>query len=312
MLSFSSSFVIRHSSFVIRHSMRTFDFATIGFRPFPETQEFVTIGVVALDTAARHFDFVLQDARKTGRVAAMFPRAGKSLFREAHVTLKKELESIRTAVNGTAEGKDVPVFPAFRENENGLFAAITSPREGVFCYPVKGRRMAADMDDVLATLKARFIDQDGLTVQQVGEQQMAKVLKNALRAAKLLPVYQQNAKIGPEEFQVTFAFAHLMEPGRADRALRPLNFDLATSTDIYNHGDEWIQRMKRLKRLNYRPDRCLITARGPKDESEHRGEAFRQIVAELLAEDFVCVGEEETAKVIEFARIPEAPVLKLA
>jgi hypothetical protein len=291
---------------------RTFDFATIGFRPFPETQEFVTIGVVALDTAARHFDFVLQDARKTGRVAAMFPRAGKSLFREAHVTLKKELESIRTAVNGTAEGKDVPVFPAFRENENGLFAAITSPREGVFCYPVKGRRMAAEMDDVLATLKARFIDQDGLTVQQVGEQQMAKVLKNALRAAKLLPVYQQNAKIGPEEFHVTFAFAHLMEPGRADRALRPLNFDLATSTDIYNHGDEWIQRMKRLKRLNHRPDRCLITARGPKDESEHRGDAFRQIVAELLAEDFVCVGEEETAKVIEFARIPEAPVLKLA
>jgi hypothetical protein len=184
---------------------RTYDFATIGFRPFAETQEFVTIGVVALDTAARHFDFVLQDARKTGRVAAMFPRAGKSLFREAHVTLKKELESIRTAVNGTAEGKDVPVFPAFRENENGLFAAITSPREVVFCYPVKGRCMAAEMDDVLA-----------------------------------------------------------------------------------------------------------IAARGPKDESEHRGDAFRQIRAELLAEDFVCVGEEETAKVIEFARIPESPVLKLA
>ena len=165
---------------------RTFDFATIGFRPFPETQEFVTIGALALDTAARHFDFVLQDARKTGRVAAMFPKAGKALFREDHATLKKELESIRAAVNGAAEGKDVPVFPAFRGNENGLFAAITSPREGVFCYPVRGRRMAADMDDVLGILKTRFIDQDGLTVQQVGEQQMAKAIKNALRAAKLL------------------------------------------------------------------------------------------------------------------------------
>lgn len=38
---------------------RTYDFATIGFRPFPETQEFVTMGVVALDTAARQFDFVI-------------------------------------------------------------------------------------------------------------------------------------------------------------------------------------------------------------------------------------------------------------
>lgn len=69
-----------------------------------------------------------------------------------------------------------------------------------------------------------------------------------------------------------------VELDRADRAMRPLNFDLATSTDIYNHGDEWIQRMKRLKRLDYRPDQCLIAARAPKDETDHRGEAFRQIM----------------------------------
>jgi hypothetical protein len=86
---------IRHSPFTIRYSMRrTYDFATIGFRPFPETQEFVTIGVVALDIAARQFDFVLQDARKTGRVLAMFPKAGKSLYREARAKLETELASI--------------------------------------------------------------------------------------------------------------------------------------------------------------------------------------------------------------------------
>lgn len=41
MLSVSWSFVILMN--------RTFDFATIGFRPFPETQEFVTIGAVTLE-----------------------------------------------------------------------------------------------------------------------------------------------------------------------------------------------------------------------------------------------------------------------
>ncbi len=82
--------------------------------------------------------------------------------------------------------------------------------------------------------------------------------------------------------------------------------------DIYNHGDEWIQRMKRLKRLDYRPDQCLLAARAPKDETEHRGEAFRQIVADLLDEDFVCIGEHETDKVLDFARAFENPVLKLA
>lgn len=291
---------------------RTYDFSTIGFRPFPETQEFVTMGVVALDTAARQFDFVLQDARKTGRVLAMFPKAGKALYREARAKLEAELTSIRNAVNGQGPGGNVPLFPIFREKEDGLFAAITSPREGVFCFPVKGPRMAADMPAVLDALKVRFIDQDGLTAQQAVEQEMAKALRRVLRDAKILPAYNRDVKIGPDEFQVTFAFAHLLETHRADRALRPLNFDLTTSTDIYKHGDQWISQMRRLKRLGYRPDRCLITARAPKDESDHRGEAFRQIRDELIGDDFVWADEMDTDKVIDFARMPESPVLRLA
>jgi hypothetical protein len=289
---------------------RTYDFATIGFRPFPETQEFVTMGVVALDTAARQFDFVLQDARKTGRVLAMFPNAGKALYREARVKLEVELASIRNAVNG--QGADVPLFPVFRDKGDGLFAAITSPREGVFCFPVKGRRMAAAMDDVLAALKIRFIDQDGLTAQQAVEQQMAKDLCKVLKDANILPAYKRDVKIGPEEYQVSFALAHVTGNGMADRALRPLNFDLATSTDIFNHGDEWTQKMKRLKRLGYRPDRCLFTAREPRDEAGLCREAFRQIQNELLGDDVVLVGEHETDKVVDFARLQEPTVLKLA
>lgn len=291
---------------------RTFDFATIGFRPFAETQEFVTIAVIALDTAAKQFGFLLQNKRKTKRILAMFPKVGRNLYIDARNALEKELTSIRNAVNAQGAGANVPLFPMFRDKEDGLFAAITSPREGLFCYPVKGRRMAENMDDLLGALKARFIDQDGLSAQQAGEQQMARNIKNILRNAKLLPSYQQNVKIGPEEFQVTFAFAHLKEAGRAERALRPLNFDLATSTEIYNHGDEWLQKMKRLKRLNHRPDRCLITARGPKDEAEHRGVAFREVMNELTQEDFQCVGEDEPDKILDFARLPIEAVLKLA
>lgn len=113
------------------------------------------------------------NARKTARVLAMFPKAGKTLYREARAKLELEFASVRNAVNGQGPGGNVPLFPVFREKEDGLFAAITSPREGVFCFPVKWRRMAADMPALLDALKARFIDQDGLTAQQAGEQQMA-------------------------------------------------------------------------------------------------------------------------------------------
>lgn len=207
---------------------------------------------------------------------------------------------------------EVPVFPAFRAMDNGLFAAITSPREGVFCFPVKGRRMAADMPDVLAALKARFVDQEGLTPQQAVEQAMARTLCRVLANARILPAYKRDVKIGPEEYQVTFALAHLKDTHKADRALRPLNFDLATSTDIFNHGDQWIQRLNRLQRMGYRPDQCLLALRAPHDDADHRGEAYHQIRAELANHDFVLATEEEAQKVVEFARLPEAPVLKLA
>jgi hypothetical protein len=61
----------------------------------------------------------------------------------------------------------------------------------------------------------------------------------------------------------------------------------------------------------YRPDHCLIAAREPKDEAGHRGKAFREIRDALVNDDFVWAGARETDKVVEFARVPEPPVLKL-
>lgn len=290
---------------------RTYDFATIGFRPFTETEEFVTVGVVALDTVARHFDFFLHPVKGASRVGGLFPDLDKEVFREAHDRLKAELEGIRAAVNAPL-GADVPVFPHFRDPARGLFSAITSPREGVFCFPVKGRRMANDMVTVLEALKTRFIDRKGLTHQQPAEQQMVKELRRVLGEAKLLKSYKRDVRIGTEEFHVNFALAHMKDAQRADKAIRPLNFDLTTPTEIYNHGDALLQKLKRLKQFGYRPDHCLLTVRAPKEVSGLRADAFQEIQKEFIVQECEWVNEMETDKVIAFARIPEDPILKLA
>jgi hypothetical protein len=290
---------------------RTYDFATIGFRPYTETEEFVTIGVVAMDTAARHFGFALLDARRTGRVHAMFPQI-KALYKEARQRLEAEMEAIQRSVNGKGHGADVPLFPAFREGETGLFAAITHPREGVLCYPVKGRRMANGMPEVLEALRARFIDQNQLTPQQAVENQMAGHLRQVLRKANLLGVFERDVKIGPEEYQVAFTLAHIDQTGWADRALRPLNLDLGTSKEIYEHGGEWIQRLGRLARKGFRPDRCLMATRAPRDKDPLKQAAYLEIENELVADGIEIAAENEAEKIIEFARFPEPVDLRLA
>jgi len=290
---------------------RTYDFATVGFRPHTETEEFVTIGAVALDVQARHFGFTLLDARKTGRIHPMFP-AAKDLYKEARKRLEAELTAIQKAVNGDGTGAEVPLFPTLREDKGGLFAAITNPREGVICYPVKGRRMAESMDDVLNALRQRFIERHLLPPAQAIENEMTRHLAQVLRAACVLRAYKRNVTLGTDEYSVPFAFAHMTGDHRADRTLRPLNFDLATPTEIYNHGDEWITRLKRLQRHGYRPDRILFALRAPGDGEELRKKAFDEIRGELVEEGFEVPDEQDAAIIIEFARIPEPANLKLA
>jgi hypothetical protein len=130
-----------------------FDFATVGFRPHPETGEFVTIGVVILETTARRFDYALLDATKTERVAHMFPEVKPSLYQQARELLEKKFTELKRTVNG-AESPKGPDWPG----NGGLFAAMTSPREGMFCYPVKGRSLGPDAQTVLADLKNRFVE----------------------------------------------------------------------------------------------------------------------------------------------------------
>lgn len=290
---------------------RTYDFATIGFRPHTETEEFVTIGVVALDVQARYFDFTLLGARKTGRVHPMFPTA-KALYKEAWKRLDAELTAIRKVVNGEATAAGVPLFPTLREDNGGLFAAITNPREGVICYPVKGRRMADSMEDVLEALRKRFIERHLLPPTQAVEQEMTRHLARVLRNANVLQAYKRNVTLGTEEYMVPFAFGHMTGDHRADRVLRPLNFDLATPTEIYNHGDEWITRLKRLERQGYRPDRSLFALRAPRENEGLRKKAFDEIRNEFIAAGFEAPVEEDAAQIVEFARIPENPTLKLA
>ncbi len=284
--------------------LRAFDFATIGFRPYAETGEFVTIGAVAFDPAKQDLGYALLERKRTGRIRRMFPALNPELYAEARRTLDRELESVSSSIFSAPLASGAVAGP-------GVFKAIVSPREGIFCFPVKGRTMAPDMATVLQKLRERFIDQKYLKSQSNVEGVMARQLARVLASANLLAVYTRNVKIGPEDYKVTFPFAHMAGESRADRVLRPLNFDQPTTTEIYNHGDEWIQKFKRLDRLGYRPDHCLITYRKPPLQDEQRSHAFEELKEEFTGMNFIFVEEGDNARVLDFSRVGEGANFKL-
>jgi len=123
---------------------RAFDFATVGFRPYVDTKEFVTIGVIVQDVVTGEFDFSLLDADERGRIAAMFPKLVESVYPEARKQIQSDFEYIRSSESGAS-----------------VFSSLLTPREGLFCFPVRGRRLASSMSAALAALGEKFVGEMG-------------------------------------------------------------------------------------------------------------------------------------------------------
>jgi hypothetical protein len=186
------------------------------------------------------------------------------------------------------------------EDHQGLFNALTTPRDGLFSYPVKGRRLAKDMTEVLEDLKARYIDQNTLHPPQSMEAGMTSEILNVLRRAGLADVFDRDVKVGPVSYKVNFPIAQMRGDDRADRVIKPLNFAGKTPTEIYNHGDEWLRKLQRLKTLGFHPAHSLFAIRKPSGELELQ--AFQQIRDEFLERDIVLADEMDEAKVLGFAK----------
>lgn len=151
-----------------------------------------------------------------------------------------------------------------------------------------------------------------MPIAQAAEQEMVRDIAKVLRQAKVMSAYKRNVTLGTEEYMVPFAFAHMTGDHRADRALRPLNFDLTTPTEIYNHGDQWITRLKRLERQGYRPDRVLFALRAPSRRDDLHHKAFDEIRHELEGHGYEVPAEQDADRIVKFARIPESEDFKLA
>lgn len=134
---------------------RTYDFATIGFRPYPETGEFVTIGVIAVNTMGGEMGYRLIDKNRSERIKHMFPNFSPELYETIWDKLDGKLLHAKYATMAENENVPIPI-------SQGWFNALTTSRDGMFSYPVKGRWIAPSLKDVLGELNDRYLDQSSM------------------------------------------------------------------------------------------------------------------------------------------------------
>jgi len=275
------------------------NYAVIRFLPYVESGEFVNVGVVLSCPRTGYFDFRLE-RRKFRRISNFFPELKPEAFRRALASFAEEMERVREQVG--VYGETRPQLPLNRDLSGRFFAEIVRPRENIFRCSEARTALAEAPAILLDALFERYVERLFAVAPDFQEEVMRKRLAETLRGWKMLQFYKERLLVGNEEYSVRFPFARETAPGAIDRAIKPLNLDQTTTTRIFDHGEQWVARISRLRRMGLAPKRILFTVQGPAP-TDKRFPAFEEVCRELREQEALVVSEHDTGVIRQFAEI---------
>lgn len=271
------------------------NYAVLRFRPYMETGEFVNVGAVLIAHTVPWFGFRVE-AKRHRRVTDFFPELGADRYREAREAFTGELRRVQAMMTDPG----LHLTPADRL---GIFSELVRTRESVFRFGETGTVFAHDPAAALDAIFRHHVLRQFAKAKEYQETIMARRLGNLLDANDLLDRYRANALVGDQRFHAKFAFVSrdVTAEGIPKRAIKPLDLDRPDRTRIYEHGDAWVQRVRRLRQMNTAPTSILVPIRVPQSNATCRA-AADEIEGELAREGILVVPEADEARLLAFAR----------
>lgn len=274
------------------------NYAVVRFLPYPEAGEFVNIGVVLHSPATGFFDFQLLDAKRTSRVNGFFPELQKEHYRDALKHCGQELQRMRAEVGIAGKtAQQTTMDPAVGI---ALFRELIRARETVIRFGNASTVLADEPGALLDELFQRYVLRMFAQETEYQEQIMQRRVTDTLRQHRLITRFRE-ARVGNEDYHVTFPFVYQPRIGLFARAIKPLNLAQTDSTKIYDHGEMWVNRIRRLRRINKAPGEMLFPIHRPASTEKRRHAACEEICAELQNLDVLVVPERDDAALVKFA-----------
>lgn len=283
------------------------NYAAIGFRPCEEIGEFVNVGVLAVEKKSRFFSFRLLSAQRTRRIRSAFPEIDMGIYRDGIRRLEGEFSALAMETNrwtdhsGKGGKNNAAQLDLFQTGGGGdFFKKLTAPRSSPFFIAAKGARLTDDVENEVQEIFNRYVLQWNLAPVDYEEKKLTRDLRKLLRAKRLARFYQEVPWIGTDAYHVRIPLVYQPEGCEVPiKAIKPLNLAQSTPTRIYTHGDDWIAKVNRLKRLDCLPESFLFAVRKPVERDA------------ISAADEICEGLENAGtQVVEFD--DEAAILTFA
>lgn len=265
-------------------------YAVVQFVPYSETGEFVNAGVVLVCPQTGYFDFRLQ-TRKYARVTAFFDELAPKVYLTAVKVIQGEIERVRAALaNATAGEADVLARAAFTN--------LVHPREAIVRFSPARMLLTEAPKEELIRLFDHYVDRAFATPEYV-ETAMAKRLGALLKGLDLRAPFRAE-KIGDDFVHAKFPLVQ-RRGEQLLKVIKPFNLTQADPNGIFDHGDAWVQKIRRLRDRNLLPADVLFAVAGPREADTQRHAAFREICAELQQLEVLTVEESAQNRIAEFA-----------
>jgi hypothetical protein len=124
----------------------------------------------------------------------------------------------------------------------------------------------------------RYIERQFAHEPEYQEQVMRKHLTRWMKQWGVRDLYQSDVKVGDEMFHLRLPFVRLID-SRVTRAVKPLDLVRPEPTKVFEHGDLWMQRMRRLEQRHCLPAEMIfpvsVPAAGP------TADAAQQVLRDL-------------------------------
>jgi hypothetical protein len=272
-------------------------YAVVRFAPYPETDEFVNVGVVLACPALAYFDFKRADLRRRGRVGRFFPELDRNIYSAA---LNAWEDSLKTHQRIPTDRQIVN--DCDRDAQRELFKAIVRPRESIVYYSEPRVILSDNPSVTLDDIFGAYVERRFANAPEYQERVMCRRLQAVFEGASVLQHYLLDERVGDEGYHVRFPFVkRRSSEDRPTQAIKALHLDRKNPTDILRHADDWRSVVQRLRGYGTVPDDLLFVLQGPLGGEASHVRAFDQVCRDLDESAIPHVSAGATAEILAFA-----------
>lgn len=263
-------------------------YTIVRFLPYVETGEFANIGVILACPETGFLAGKFMPLRRTKRITDFFDDLNVKIYREALRFVRTEVTRMRQFVGAIETDRERITAAAFHE--------LARPREALIRFAGTRALLANDPKQALDDLFAHFVERDFAT-KEYQEQLLNRGVAKLLSEAKLRTLFATQV-VGDDTVKVKFPFLST-RTGIAPIAIKPLHLAKDEPSKIIEHGGQWVERIRRLKRHNKLPT-VLFPVQLPSLDGKQYAAAM-EIVTDLTQLGAEIAGAEDREAILNFA-----------